>query len=63
MESTQNNPGRFKVWAYRCRCGYEWVPRNIRSKERPRRCAKCKDPNWDRPYLFKRVNGKPVPVA
>lgn len=36
----------------RCRCGHEWLPR---SKERPSRCAKCKDANWDRPK-----KGKPL---
>ena len=56
-------PGVFKVTAYRCRCGYEWVPRDVRSTERPRVCPKCKSPNWDRPYQFRRINGKRVAVT
>ena len=55
-------PSTFKVTAYRCRCGHEWVPSDLRSTERPRVCPKCKSPNWDRPYQFRRVGGVRIPV-
>ena len=42
------------------RCGHEWVPLHVRSEERPRVCPSCKSPNWDRPYRFRRVDGKRV---
>jgi len=42
----EKQPGEFKVTAYRCHCGHEWVPRN--KGERPGACPKCKSPNWDR---------------
>ena len=47
-------PSTFQVTAYRCRCGHEWVPRNLKQIERPRVCPKCKSPNWDRPYKFRK---------
>ena len=56
-------PNTFKVTAYRCRCGHEWVPLHLRSEERPRVCPSCKSPNWDRPYRFRRVDGKRVAVV
>lgn len=43
----------FRVTAYRCRCGHEWVPRDLRSTERPRLCPKCKSVNWDKPMRRK----------
>ena len=57
------NPSVFQVTAYRCRCGHEWVPNDLRSGERPRVCPKCKSPNWDRAYQFRRVGGARVEVA
>ncbi len=54
MGITEAKKSTFKVTAYRCRCGHEWVPRNLYSNERPRVCPKCKSPNWDRPYQFRR---------
>ena len=39
---------------YRCRCGYEWVPRVYKADERPRVCPDCKSPNWDKPYRWHR---------
>ena len=42
--------GEFQTTAYRCRCGHEWVPKQLRTAERPRVCPKCKSANWDRPY-------------
>ena len=36
-------PGRFRVTAYRCHCGHEWVSRDLRSKETPRICPLCKN--------------------
>ena len=54
--------GAFMVTAYRCRCGHEWVPNFRRSGGRPRVCPKCKSPNWDMPYQFRRVDGKRVAV-
>lgn len=47
-------PGTFKVTAYRCRCGHEWVRKDLHQTEPPRVCPKCKSPNWDRPYQFRR---------
>ena len=47
-------PSTFQVTAYRCRCGHEWVPRNLKQIERPRVCPKCKSANWDRPYQFRK---------
>ena len=47
-------PGTFRVTAYRCRCGHEWVPKDIRQTERPRVCPKCKSANWDKVYRFRR---------
>ena len=38
---------------YKCRCSYEWFPRRL--GERPRVCPKCKSPNWDKPYKFRRA--------
>jgi hypothetical protein len=38
----------------RCRCGHEWYPR--RPGDRPTVCPKCKSPNWDKPYKFRRTN-------
>ena len=38
---------------YRCRCGYEWFPR--RPGDHPRVCPRCKSPNWDKPYKFRRI--------
>ena len=55
-------PGVFQVTAYRCRCGHEWVARDLRQTERPRVCPKCKSANWDRPYLFRRKGGVRVAV-
>ena len=52
--SGEQQPGEFKVSAYRCRCGHEWLPKSLSSQERPRVCPKCKSPNWDRPYKFRR---------
>lgn len=54
QDSEPERPDTFQVTAYRCRCGHEWVPADIRSEERPRVCPKCKSPNWDRPYRFRR---------
>ena len=56
MEATGPKPGEFQVTAYRCRCGHEWVPANIRQTARPRVCPKCKSPNWDLPYQFRRAD-------
>ena len=54
MDSENLVPGQFLVNAYRCRCGHEWVPRNLHQVERPRVCPRCKSANWDRPYQFRR---------
>ena len=56
MSETEAGPSEFQVTAYRCRCGHEWVPSNLRQKERPRVCPKCKSANWDRPYQFRRAD-------
>lgn len=55
-------PGEFLIRAFRCRCGHEWVPQDLRAEERPRVCPRCKSPRWDKPYRFRRVNGKRVPA-
>ena len=47
-------PGVFKVNAYRCRCGHEWVPKDLHQVERPKLCPKCKTVNWDRAKRPKR---------
>ena len=44
--------GEVKLAGYRCRCGHEWLARN--KTEKPRVCPKCKSPNWDKPYQFRR---------
>jgi len=36
----------------RCRCGHEWLPRDL--AEKPRVCPKCKSPNWDKPKQWER---------
>ena len=55
MADVENgHPGTFTVTAYRCRCGHEWVPKDLRQTEPPRVCPKCKSYNWDRPYQFRR---------
>ena len=43
---TVPGPGTFQVTAYRCRCGHEWVPKNLRQTGAPRVCPKCKSANW-----------------
>ena len=56
MSNTAKEEGStFKVTAYRCRCGHEWVPAEFRQVERPRVCPKCKSANWDRPYRFRKT--------
>ena len=42
------------VTAFRCRCGHEWRPKQIAHWEKPRVCPKCKSPNWDRAYKYRR---------
>lgn len=51
--SNEKKPGVFRVNAYRCRCGHEWVPRDLNRRDRPRVCPLCKSPNWDRPLQRK----------
>lgn len=41
-----------RVQGYRCRCGHEWMART--KGERPRVCPKCKSPNWDRAFQWRR---------
>ncbi len=62
MSLSDDGSSVFQINAYRCRCGHEWVPADFYSEERPRVCPKCKSPNWDRPYQFRRVNGVRVPA-
>lgn len=61
-DNGEAEPTSFQVTAYRCRCGHEWVPSDLHQTERPRVCPKCKSPNWDRPYLYRRpdLQGKRV---
>ena len=54
-EEREREPGTFQVTAYRCRCGHEWVNRDLKNIERPRVCPRCKSANWDRPYKFRRT--------
>ena len=42
-------PGEFQTTAYRCRCGHAWLPKSLKTIERPRVCPSCKSPYWDRP--------------
>ena len=51
---SKGKPGAFQVTAYRCRCGHEWVPANLHQETPPRVCPKCKSPNWDLEYKFRR---------
>jgi len=45
-------PSRIRLPKFNClRCGHEWHPRK---PERPRRCANCKDSNWDKPRQWAR---------
>jgi predicted Zn-ribbon and HTH transcriptional regulator len=44
------------VKGYRCRCGHEWIARN--KDERPRVCPRCKSPNWDKPFQYRRSGEK-----
>lgn len=55
-DQSDDQPGVVQVTmqGYRCRCGHEWVPR-ASTTERPRVCPKCKSPNWDLPYRWRRV--------
>jgi len=52
MVKLEQTIGEVKLAGYRCRCGHEWLPRN--KEERPRVCPKCKSPNWDKPFRFRR---------
>ncbi len=56
MSEQQPKPGTFDVMvrAYRCRCGHEWLPRVFKEK-RPRVCPRCKSPNWDKDFKFRRI--------
>ncbi len=46
--------GAFSVTltAYRCRCGYEWLPKGqLNGKvERPKMCPDCRSYDWDKPF-------------
>lgn len=43
------------TWACTCaKCGHAW--QSI-GPERPKRCAGCKAPNWDRPRLYVQGEG------
>ena len=53
-DTAEKEPGAFQVTAYRCRCGHEWVTKDLHQAERPRVCPKCKSANWDRSYQFRR---------
>ena len=46
--TTTGEPGVFQVTAYRCRCGHEWVTKDLRQIERPKMCPRCKTVNWDK---------------
>ena len=51
--------GAFQVMvtAYRCRCGYEWLPKGQLNgeTERPVVCPECHSPRWDRPFKYRKV--------
>lgn len=50
----------FEKW--KCsRCGHEWYSRNPNVK--PRRCAKCKAPYWDRPARIPKPYVEPACVG
>ena len=39
-----------KIYKVKCtRCGYEWIPRTLK----PKVCAKCRSPYWDKPRIRK----------
>lgn len=38
------------IWVAQCgRCDHLWIPEE--RKRKPKRCAKCKSPYWDRPRV------------
>jgi predicted ATP-dependent serine protease len=40
-------PSRQRRRSYTCqRCGYEWIPYG---GKRPKRCARCRSPEWNTP--------------
>lgn len=41
----QENQKRYQLHCQRC--GWDWYSKD----EHPKRCAKCKNPYWDRPYI------------
>lgn len=53
MVATDNNIGMVRLLGCRCRCGHEWLPRNI--EEKPRVCPSCKSPNWDKPLRHNKI--------
>ena len=53
MAKATKGIGGVLLKGYRCRCGHEWLARN--KNEKPRVCPKCKSPNWDRPFQFRRT--------
>ena len=56
-KATESKPlGVVPLPGCRCRCGHEWLPRDV--EQRPRVCPKCKSANWDRPKLFERSAAK-----
>jgi len=56
MGKASTGIGEVLLKGYRCRCGHEWRSRN--DIDRPRVCPKCKSPNWDRPYQFRKDSNK-----
>lgn len=54
----QGSPEPASLHQHLClRCGNTWWPRQL---TKPRRCARCKSPYWDRP---RQVKPAPVPAA
>jgi predicted Zn-ribbon and HTH transcriptional regulator len=47
QETEVKQIGMVMLLGARCRCGHEWLPREVTGK--PRVCPKCKSANWDQP--------------
>lgn len=54
---------RREVNVFTClRCGHEWVTRkDVTLDGLPRRCARCRTPDWNKPYTYHK-QGKPAPT-
>lgn len=56
-KNAEKEIGIVSLLGCRCRCGWEWLPRERREDgtfDRPHVCPRCKSPRWDIPKLFER---------